>query len=480
MKKFRLFILLLLIIPCSFMLTGCSLFGVYVTDIVKTDESGIYTVYYSDGSKSTVTIKDGKDASVENIDLNAMFDSFVEQGLYEDTEDGYREFIKDYFGLEETTNVNQLSINKNLQSAVSVYAGYPTTETYQNNTTYSIGAGAGVIYSMDVESDISYIITNYHVVYATDNKLTNKIANNIAIYQYGAIEDIDITPAGSYEGLFQSYSFGSNSVSCDYVGGSMAYDIAVLKVKTSDLLSHNPTACAVKVAKEYHAGETAIAIGNPNAEGISITKGIVSVESEILTMKGADNSSMIDFRVMRIDTSINGGNSGGGLFNTNGELIGIVNAKALMTSTGTNLENMAYALPIDNVSKVVDNIITNGKVKRLSLGITSTPQNGKVNYNPEDGSIYLTDELLVTEVSSGFANNCGLNPDNIITEIIINGVPYKINRYFQLKDYTLLIKAGDTVAFTVKTTTGTKTCGPETVTESDLVVVTNTSNYFEQ
>lgn len=76
-------------------------------------------------------------------------------------------------------------------------------------------------------------------------------------------------------------------------------------------------------------GDSVIAIGNPNAGGIAVTQGILSMESEYITMTAADNVSTVQIRVMRVDAAINGGNSGGGLFNDSGELIGIVNAKVV-------------------------------------------------------------------------------------------------------------------------------------------------------
>ena len=478
-KNFKYFLLMLIILPCCLLFAGCSLMSssVYVTDIIKTDHNGTYTIYYSNGTTSSITIKDGKDGENSTLDINELFASCVEKGLYEDTNDGYRNFIEDYFSPEDNETSTSLAVNKGLQSAVSVYAAYPSTKTFLYEPTYSISAGAGVIYSLNTETDVSYIITNYHVVYASDSTTSDKIANDIYVYQYGIIEDI-LVEETNYPGYYTYYEFGTGAVKCEYIGGAMNYDIAVLKAKTSDLLANNPTARAADIADSYSVGNTAIAIGNPEAEGISATKGIVSVDSEYLQMTGADNTSTVKFRVMRIDTSVNGGNSGGGLFNINGELIGIVNAKAL-TSGGTNLENMAYALPIDNVKRVADNVIyyhttTNGvaSVKKLLLGITVTNQNGKATYNETTGKIVVTDELLVADVTdNSIANNMKIVAGDVITAITINGNKIPISRHFELGDILLTIRANDTVSITIKNSLGEKTWGPITVSASDLSVI---------
>ena len=481
MKKLKVLLLILFIIPCCWLFSACSMENsVYVTNIAKTNTEGsvdTYTIYYSDGSKSTITIENGKDGENVTLNLEELFDSCVEKGIYENTAEDYRQFIQDYFSTEETNTETQLAINRSLQSAVSVYAAFPTSNVkYNFNNTYAISAGSGVIYSMDEESNTSYIITNYHVVYATESATSSGIAEKIAVYQYGVIEDITVeqTHTSSY---YASYNFGPNAVICDYVGGSLNYDIAVLKVRTSDLIYHNATAMSVKIASNYSVGETAIAVGNPEAEGISATKGIVSVDSENLEMKGADNLTKVTFRVMRIDTSVNGGNSGGGLFNIKGELIGIVNAKAVASTNGSNLENMAYALPIDNVQKVVENILyynsqTNqvAQVKRLKLGITTTPENGKSTYNPLTGEIVVTNECLVESVSAGLANDMGVKAGDVILAVKINDVTYNISRYFQLKDYLLNVRVNDKFELVIKNEQGEKTL-TTTVQSKDISIV---------
>ena len=126
----------------------------------------------------------------------------------------------------------------------------------------------------------------------------------------------------------------------------MNYDVAVLRIDKSDIVktaAEKGTLCAVSFGDSDNVavGQTAIAIGNPEAEGISVSSGIISVTSEDITMTAVDESSTVTMRVIRTDTAINSGNSGGGLFDTQGKLIGIVNAKMKTEKA----ENIAYAIP---------------------------------------------------------------------------------------------------------------------------------------
>lgn len=138
---------------------------------------------------------------------------------------------------------------------------------------------------------------------------------------------------------------------------------------TDNEVLKNSDAKEVEIANsnEINVGDKAIAIGNSEALGISATSGIVSVDSEYITMLSLDEKAYVDHRVIRIDTAVNGGNSGGGLFNSNGQLIGIVNAKI----TDDSIENIAFAIPSNVAISIAQNILNNnGYFMRLILGVT--------------------------------------------------------------------------------------------------------------
>ncbi|MDD4275885.1 MAG: trypsin-like peptidase domain-containing protein, partial [Clostridia bacterium] len=235
------------------------------------------------------------------------------------------------------------AVSKAILSVVSVYCEFTITSQYTHISETETSAGAGVILSDDKASGTAYIITNYHVVYYAD--ADSEISESISIYLYGM--------------EYEEYK-----ISAIYIGGSLTYDIAVLKIENSTIYT-NSDSCATKLenSNNVFAGDTAIAIGNPEAEGISATQGIISVDSEYISMTGADDITEVTFRVMRIDTAVNSGNSGGGLFNEDGELIGIVNAKTIEDT----IENIAYAIPSNIAIYAANNIIRNSSTENTSI-----------------------------------------------------------------------------------------------------------------
>jgi len=133
-------------------------------------------------------------------------------------------------------------------------------------------------------------------------------------------------------------------------------DIAVLKIDAKGL-----TPAAFGSSKEVEIGETAVVIGNPLGEfGNSVTSGVISGLDREITI---DDETMI---LMQTDAAVNPGNSGGGLFNDRGELIGVIVAK----SSGDNVEGLGFAIPIDDAARVIADLMEYGYVTgRPQFGI---------------------------------------------------------------------------------------------------------------
>lgn len=507
MKHCRKFLLILILIPCLFLIGGCSLNEdeVYITKIEQTEvdkDNTIYTIYYSDGSTSTMTTKNPDEAYIvdiqptetignsttytiiysdnstsiftvtngkdgvngtngkdgESVSIESIYDEYVKShpGVT------YDEFLKEFLFIDQTTQAKtvQDATNIAIQSAVTIWCEFPTSDYLGANKNTSIACGSGVIYKMD--EDFSYIITNYHVVFMTDCDTDNKIAKNINIFQYGTSEQAYKVVEEGENGTtitvldsdgYPEVAYGDGAIEATFVGGELTYDIAVIKVPTSELKKYNANVKAATVASDYEIGETAIAIGNPECEGFSATSGIVSVESEEISMTGADDLTKCNFRVMRIDTAVNGGNSGGGLFNINGELIGIVNAKAV----SSDIDNIAYAIPYDNATAVVDNILhyydgTNPTIiKKLYLGIGYTVKNGRAIYDAETNRTTLVDDLVIVEVNANSVGELiGFKAQDVVKSISINGTKHTITCAYQLPDLLLRIVEGDKIIFEVK------------------------------
>ena len=449
MKKFKQILLIVLLIPCLFLISGCSIFEkepVYVTGIVQGETiegKTTYVVQYSNGQTSLFSVNNGKDGeNGENLTIESIESYCAKKGI------DFKSFLKEYLTVVQHQQSVQDAANVSALSSVSVWCEFPVISGY---TKYNqLTTGSGVIYKM--EDEFSYILTNYHVVYWYDCQTENDIAKNITIFQFGTSNDVYKT--NKTENGYPVYEYGDGAIQAEYIGGSMTYDLALLKVNTADLLTYNEHAKAVTIASDYELGETAIAIGNPEALGFSVTSGIVSVKSEELRTTGADDLTIIDFRVMRIDTAINSGNSGGGLFNINGELIGIVNIKAV----SSDIDNIAFAIPHDNVTAVADNILhyylqdttQPSSVKILNPGMKYSGENSRALYNPTTKRTTIKEDVIVSQLTVGYANNIRIFIGDIITKISINGVETDIIQAHQVEDLMLTIREDDKVIITVK------------------------------
>lgn len=464
MKKYKKFLLILLLVPCLFILNACSFFKdseAYVTSIEKTEivgNSSTYTVHFSDGTHSTLTIKDGDDGENGNALTIESIKSYCSSNNI-----NFESFLKEYLTVVQVVEkapTIQDATNIALQSTVSVWCEFPTSDHLGSNKNIKIGCGAGIIYKMD--ETYSYIITNYHVVFYKGCDTADDIAREIHIFQYGGDENAyQLTQKNSYGREVPVYDaqgypevvYGNGAINATYVGGELKYDICVIKVKTEDLLSFNPYAKPVEIANTYAIGETVMAIGNPETCGTSVTSGIISVVSEELEMTGADDETECVFRVMRIDAAINGGNSGGGLFNVYGQWLGIVNAKRV----STNIDNIAFALPYDDVVAVVDNIlyyyngVTPSRIKMLNLNVTVSSENKHPVYNPTTNRTTVVEDVKVSSVDE---NSVGklmqFKVGDIVRSITINETKYEIQRTYEFLNLILTIRAGDKILVEVE------------------------------
>ena len=440
MKKFfRNFLLIVLIVPIMCLFSACDITtSSEVVSIEKTSSVGYedtYTITYGNGKTYCFTVTNGSNGSNgrdgQDYDIDAIYEKAQEAGF----EGTFLDFIDKYLDYDES--LLSTNINKSLLSVVSVYSTFTKNQMYlqmgkiyTQEVTYS-SAGSGVIYSLDKENGNAYIITNYHVIYDVDSLQTNGISEEIFVYLYGCESE-------------------DNAISATLFGGSMDYDIAVLKVENSDVLK-NSDAKEVQVAdsNDIMVGEKAIAIGNPEALGISATSGIVSVDSEYITMSSLDGKSYVNHRVIRVDTAVNGGNSGGGLFNSDGELIGIVNAKI----SDSSIENIAYAIPSNIATGIAQNIINNnGTFKRLVLGITLDSQNARSVYNGTTQKVDVVEDVVIKTIDAdSLASTLNLAVNDKIVSVAINDEnSITVDRTFKIIDYLYNAKVNDTITIVVQ------------------------------
>ncbi len=244
-----------------------------------------------------------------------------------------------------------------------------TTETVSTGNRMqqyvSEGAGSGVILTTD-----GYIVTNNHVIDGA-SKITVTLNSK------------------------ESYT-------AQLVGSDAQTDLAVLKIEASDL---QPV--VLGDSDTLQVGELAIAVGNPLGElGGTVTDGIISALDRELTI---DGQSM---NLLQTNAAINPGNSGGGLFNERGELIGIVNAK----SSGTGIEGLGFAIPVNTAKTVIEQLIAFGYVQgRVELGMTLldiTDTRTAMMYRVQQLGVYV---LKVTEGSA--AETAGFQSGDLITSV---------------------------------------------------------------
>ena len=313
-----------------------------------------------------------------------------------------------------------------LLSSVSIIAGF--TNLGNNSGAKS---GSGVIYQLNREKGDAYIITNYHVLYHDGH-----IANEINVFLYGG-------------------EYGDFAIPATFLGGSERYDIAVLQVKGSNYLkSSSAMAVTVGNSRYISVGNSVVAIGNAMGEGISLTVGVISVDSESITLASLSNpQTTIQYRVMRIDTAVNEGNSGGGLFDASGRLIGIVNAKTIFDS----VENMGYAIPVNIAVGVAQNIIDNcdGNLTTspivVTIGATVYPLQSGSYLDPETNTTRIREKVAILEVMAGSpASRNGLRSGDVLLSYTLNdGEAVPITRTFSLVDALLNARVGDTLTIVV-------------------------------
>lgn len=222
-----------------------------------------------------------------------------------------------------STDGTSMSLQQ-ISSVVSPSVVAITTEQMSGSQTWfggyyvQSGAGSGVIISQD-----GYILTCAHVV----------------------------DGATSVQVQLQS----GDTYDATIVGSDSTSDIAVLKIEATGL-----TPAVIGDSDALAVGETVVAVGNPlGTLSNTVTDGIISALNREVTVE--DN----DMTLLQTNASISPGNSGGGLFNANGELIGIVNAK----SSYSEAEGIGFAIPIDQAMEVAQQLIENGAVIRPALGV---------------------------------------------------------------------------------------------------------------
>lgn len=376
-----------------------------------------------------------------STELRRLYEEARADGSFAGT---YYEFLQ---GMDFSED-NGAYVQNALRSSVTVYA------LFHNGTRGDFYAlGSGIVYSLNTQEGDALVVTNYHVVYnaSSNGKETiDHISDSITLFLYGSLPDNEDAAASSA------------AIPATFLGGAMEYDIAVLKVDDSPILTeteqNNVYAKEVVACNSdsVTAGERVYAIGNANGQGvISVTEGVVSVESEQVQFRSADEKSYITLPEIRIDAAVNHGNSGGGLFNGSGELLGIVNGR--MEADG--VVGFGYAIPANVALAVAQNVIDTCAVSAAAhggaqarLGITVQRTDSRGIFDERTGKYYTEEKIVVSEVQSGYAGaRAGMQAgDTLISaKITSRGGEVYITKMLKLTVLLLEVRSGDAVEFTL-------------------------------
>ena len=290
-----------------------------------------------------------------------------------------------------------------LMSAAEVYAanvgstvGITTsiTTNFWGYQTTSAASGSGFVISED-----GYILTNHHV-----------------------IEDSSAITVAMFDGT---------TYDARLVGYDASNDIAVLKVEAEGLAP-----VVLGDSDNMNVGDSVVAIGNPLGElTFSLTSGAVSAMNREVTLSGN-----ITMDLIQTDCAINSGNSGGALFNMYGEVIGITNAKYSSSTGEASIDNIGFAIPINDILPIVESIIEKGYISKPYIGVSISDVSAEAQlYGIPVGAAV----QAVTE--GGPAEKAGLQVNDVITAVGGEAITGSAD----LVDYVGGCQVGDVLSLTV-------------------------------
>ena len=280
------------------------------------------------------------------------------------------------------------------------------------------------------------VITTEQVVYSQwswygQNQVESGAGSGVIISSDGYI----LTCAHVVSGASQiTVTIGDTDYTATVVGEDDTSDVAVLKIDATGL-----TPATVGDSDSLSVGDSVLAVGNPLGElGGTVTSGIVSALNRSVTIQGTSSTNTMS--LIQMDASVSPGNSGGGLFNMNGELIGLVNAK----SSSSDAEGLGFAIPINDAIQVAQDLLENGYVSgRPYMGITYiavTDAQTAAQLNVNAYGVYVVDV-----VQGGQADKAGLKAGDRIVSIDGTEIAQKDDLGTLMQQHT----AGDTLSITV-------------------------------
>ncbi len=381
-------------------LSGCSLLGLTTSSII----GGTY------GDDIRIETPDPNNTGGTNAAGNTVGGDIqiIEPGVLE---------IKD----DPKITDNQTEFTKTVaRASLSVVEIETETASYGWGGQYiQQGAGSGVIIAHNEEKSYYYIVTNNHVI-------------------------------DSAESILVRLSDGTEYPNAQLIATDVLTDVALLAISTAKGTELS-TAVFMNPESSLANGQEVFVVGNPLGElGGSVTKGIVSKTERFINVDG------IAMRLLQIDASVNPGNSGGALFDMSGDLIGIVNAKY----TDESVEGIGFAIPINTVRAVVQQLAQNGYVSgRAGLGLETADKSYSSGSVFNSTTTTYPTVIYDTSFTGSYTDDSGKSATFTFKkdDVIIAIGNTAVNSSAGLRSLLSLYEIGDTVELTVvRFTTETK------------------------
>ena len=300
-----------------------------------------------------------------------------------------------YIGSGSAGSMTPAQVYARNVGAVVAISNHSTSTNIYGQVSQTASSGSGFVISED-----GYVVTNYHVV---------KGATSLTVI------------------LSDSREFQATMV-----GGDETNDLAVLKIEAEGLQY-----VTLGSSEDLIVGDQVVAIGNPLGELTStLTAGYVSAKDRDVNTSGAA------INMIQTDAAINSGNSGGPLFNMEGEVVGITTAKYSGTSaSGATIEGIGFAIPIDDVAGMIEDLAELGYITGAYLGVMVS------DMDSADAAAYgLPMGALVKEVTEGYcAEEAGIQ----VKDIIVDVGGYPVESINDLSRALRNFDGGDTTTITV-------------------------------
>lgn len=303
---------------------------------------------------------------------------------------------------EPTTEIRTVASDNGVNWSQVAQEVQPSVVAIDVMTSTSGSTGSGVIIDAD-----GHIVTNHHVI-AGARQIQVTLSNG------------QIIPA-------------------EVVGSDASTDLAVLQLET---VPDDITPATLGSSEDLIVGEPVVAIGNPLGLSSTVTTGIISALDRPVVTREDDTSEQVVTNAIQIDAAINPGNSGGPLFNASGEVIGINSSIASLTSSdggSAGSIGLGFAIPVDLVTRVVDDLMDDGTVDHAFIGVTTVSEAVSTETGTRVGA-------RIVEVSPGSpAEQYGLSSGDAI--LSINGDQLASNT--ALTGYVRQYAPGETIALEV-------------------------------